>query len=406
MLTTIIYRSHLCDDVPFRTLEEMVTAANLKNEIASVTGILLFNGSHFFQLLEGPEEKVRGIYQQICADNRHDNVVELLCDYAPTRRFGKVGMELFDLREHAPSEVLQTVLDKGTSRYQLAYNDRALRFFRTFVDATEKANYFAIPPADSWEFVCDDSQTISLPASAGPASDYQFAFQPIIDPLAQEIISYEALLRPADGQSPGDFFSNISGNALYEADLMCKKQVFSVAHALQLDGKTLSINLLPMTLVNVPNAVDFLLHEIAASGLVAEQIIVEFTESEVVSRLDEFMEAVKLLKAAGISVAIDHFGAGFAGLYLLAQFQPDHIKINHALIRDVHKSGPRQAIIQAIIKCCTALEIHISAVGVEQPEEWMWLESAGIEHFQGNLFAKPVLNTFPAIAWPEKITTL
>jgi hypothetical protein len=49
--------------------------------------------------------------------------------------------------------VLQQVLDKGTTRYQLTYNDRPLQFFRTFVEATEKANYFELPPADSWDFV-------------------------------------------------------------------------------------------------------------------------------------------------------------------------------------------------------------------------------------------------------------
>lgn len=96
MLTTIIYRSHLRDDVPVKALESMVADANIKNNRADVTGILLFNGTHFFQLLEGPEENVKAIYHAICADNRHYNVVELLCDYSPSRRFGMRGMELFD----------------------------------------------------------------------------------------------------------------------------------------------------------------------------------------------------------------------------------------------------------------------------------------------------------------------
>ncbi|EIZ3111992.1 EAL domain-containing protein, partial [Shigella boydii] len=82
--------------------------------------------------------------------------------------------------------------------------------------------------------------------------------------------------------------------------------------------------------------------------------------------------------------------------------QPDRIKISQELITNVHKSGPRQAIIQAIIKCCTSLEIQVSAMGVATPEEWMWLESAGIEMFQGDLFAKTKLNGIPSIAWPEK----
>ncbi|MFL4198559.1 blue light- and temperature-regulated antirepressor YcgF, partial [Oceanospirillum linum] len=54
------------------------------------------------------------------------------------------------------------------------------------------------------------------------------------------------------------------------------------------------------------------------------------------------------------------------------------------------------------IKCCTSLEIQVSAMGVATPEEWMWLESAGIEMFQGDLFAKAKLNGIPSIAWPEK----
>lgn len=150
MLTTIIYRSHICEDVPVKALEAMVAAANNKNRQANVTGILLFNGTHFFQLLEGPVEHVSAIYEEICNDPRHHNVVELMRDHGPVRRFGKVGMELFDLRQFDRNEVLQQVLNKGTTRYQLTYNDRPLQFFRTFVEATEKANYFELPPADSW----------------------------------------------------------------------------------------------------------------------------------------------------------------------------------------------------------------------------------------------------------------
>ncbi len=107
MLTTIIYRSHICEDVPVKALEDMVAAANCRNRQFDVTGILLFNGTHFFQLLEGPADNVKEIYQLICRDQRHHNVVELLSDHGPSRRFGNVGMELFDLRQYDTDEVLQ-----------------------------------------------------------------------------------------------------------------------------------------------------------------------------------------------------------------------------------------------------------------------------------------------------------
>ena len=399
MLTTIIYRSHICDNVPVKTLEEMVDAANNKNGYADVTGILLFNGTHFFQLLEGPEESVLTIYRHICEDVRHYNVVELLRDYAPARRFGKAGMELFDLREHDSNQVLQTVLDKGTSKYQLTYDDRALQFFRTFVEAREKENYFEIPAADSWDFVADDSAVAPVTTPSGHCS---FAFQPIIDPLAQEVVSLEALLRTPDGDSPQAWFAGLAGEDVYDADLKSKSVAFTMAAALDLGKQSLSVNLLPMTLVKIPGAVAFLVEEIHKNGLVPDQIIVEFTEQEIISRLEEFTGAIRQLKAAGIRVAIDHFGAGFAGLSLLARFQPERIKINRELIEDVHKSGPRQAIILGIIKSCTSLEISVCAVGVEKPEEWMWLESAGISLFQGHLFARPAFAGIPAVAWPEK----
>lgn len=402
MLTTIIYRSHICDNIPINTLEDMVAAANEKNSRANVTGILLFNGTHFFQLLEGPEENIIPIYRHICEDSRHHNVVELLCDYAPSRRFGKAGMELFDLRKYNRNEVLQNVLDKSTSKYQLIYDDRALQFFRTFVEDREKENYFEIPPAGSWDFILDENDTQSKTIATDKASNCSFAFQPIIDPLFRQIVSLEALIRPPSGELPHTYFEGLTDDEAYETDLKSKKVAFAMAAALQLGEQSLSINLRPMTLVKIPQAVNFLLQEIQINGLVPEQIIIEFTETEVISRFDEFTDAVRLLKAAGIRVAIDHFGAGFAGLLLLAQFQPDRIKINRDLIKDVHKSGSRQAIVQAIIKCCTSLEISVSAVGIEKPEEWMWLESAGVSLFQGYLFAKPEIGTIPAVAWPEK----
>lgn len=88
MLTTIIYRSHLADEVPVSILPGMVETATQLNARHQVTGILLFNGTHFFQILEGSEEDELEIYGRICAEHRHHNVVDLMRDYSPSRRFG------------------------------------------------------------------------------------------------------------------------------------------------------------------------------------------------------------------------------------------------------------------------------------------------------------------------------
>jgi len=381
MLTTIIYRSHISADVPVKILPGMVEKASLLNASHEVTGILLFNGTHFFQILEGPEEGVLAIYNRICADRRHHNVVELMRDYSPSRRFGNSGMELFDLREYDRSTVLQAVLDRGTSRYQLTYDDRGLQFLRTFVESREKENYFEVLPADLWDFVPDMTGSLQ--------EEHGIHFRPVVDPLGREITALEAIseVQAESGRDEDKYVANLNAvrMALMKAGKACP------------DGMTLYLSILPMTLVAVPNAVETITDAIKSAGLVPEQIILGVSETEVIPGLGEFTIAVKQLKQAGISLSIDNFGDGSAGLSLLTHVQPDRVRIAAGIIRDVHRSGPRQAVIQAIIKCCSALEINVIASGIEQPEEWMWLEAAGIIDFQGSLFTPKGTS----VAWPE-----
>ncbi|KAA5971433.1 diguanylate phosphodiesterase [Pantoea sp. M_9] len=379
MLTTIIYRSHISADVPVKILPGMVEKASLLNASHQVTGILLFNGTHFFQILEGPEEGVLTIYNRICADRRHHNVVELMRDYSPYRRFGNSGMELFDLREHDQSTVLQAVLDRGTSRFQLTYDDRGLQFLRTFVESREKENYFEVLPADLWDFIPDMTGSLQ--------EEHGIHFRPVVDPLGREITALEAISDSPESAGEDKYIANLNAvrMALMKAGKACP------------DGMTLYLTILPMTLVAVPNAVATITDAIKNAGLVPEQIILGVSETEVIPGLNDFTEAVKQLKQAGISLSIDNFGDGSAGLSLLTHVQPDRVRIASGIIRDVHRSGPKQAVVQAIIKCCSALEINVIASGIEQPEEWMWLEAAGVIDFQGSLFTPQGTS----VSWPE-----
>lgn len=381
MLTTIIYRSHISDDVPVSILPGMVEKASLLNASHQVTGILLFNGTHFFQILEGPEEGVLDIYNRICQDPRHHNVVELMRDYSPSRRFGNAGMELFDLRTHDRGSVLQAVLDRGTSKYRLTYDDRGLQFLRTFVEAREKENYFEVLPADYWDFVPNDSG--ALPPASG------VIFRPVVDPLGREVTAIEAIPDVAPAELQGD--------ARYTHNLKVIMEALRIAGNACPDGMTLYISILPLTLVSVPGAIGQLLGAIDNAGLVPQQIILGVSETEVISQLDEFTTAVRQLKEAGISLSIDNFGDGSAGLSLLAYVQPDRIRIGGNIVRDIHRSGPKQAVVQAVIRCCSALEINVIAAGIERAEEWMWLEAAGVIDFQGSLFSPEGT----AVAWPE-----
>jgi EAL domain-containing protein (putative c-di-GMP-specific phosphodiesterase class I) len=404
MLLTLVYRSQISSNTQLDDLDNMVAKASMTNSQSSVTGILLHDDSHFFQLLEGPEETVDSIFAKIATDKRHNNVVELMRDHAPSRRFGKVGMEIFDLRTYSEDVVFQAVLDKGTSKYRLTYDDRALQFLSTFVQAREKENYLDIPSPDAWSFVVDHSQSSQVQAT--PSAECSYAFQPVVDPLTKQIVSFVATLCDPQGGSPLGYYARSEHKNIYTADLESKRQAFAMASEFGMGDKSLTISLLPMTLSNVPNAVEFLVQEIAACGLIPEQVVIALSENGAITAEEPFHLAVKKLKASGLRLAVENFGAGSAGLLQLTQMQPDKLMIEPSLIHEVHKNGPKQAIILSIIKFCTSLEISLTATGVEQVEEWMWLEAAGICHFQGSLFAKPGLNRLPLIAWPEIVGEL
>jgi EAL domain-containing protein (putative c-di-GMP-specific phosphodiesterase class I) len=109
---------------------------------------------------------------------------------------------------------------------------------------------------------------------------------------------------------------------------------------------------------------------------------------------------VKIFKAyrkLGIKTAIDDFGAGYAGLNLLARFQPDIVKIDIDLVRGVDAMPLKQIIVASIVDLCRKLGIAPLAEGVETPSERDFLASLGIDLMQGFLFARPAFKTLASL---------
>ena len=400
MLTTLIYRSQLNASCRSGQLAALVERARIRNTGLNITGILLSNGHEVLQILEGAEESVVKLFNKIREDKRHTGVVELMRDYGPRRRFENVGMLLFDLEVTSPKEVLQSVLHYSKLESYLTSDDRVFKFIQSFITGKNTSLTGIRIDADKWTLTREH-----LPFGEGigliPDQACQFAFQPIVEPSEGKISSLEALIRGNDGGSPEHFFNTLDQDKIYEVDLQTKAYAFALAEKLGIGGHKIAVNLLPMSLVNVHGAVEFLVTQIKKHGLQPEQVVVEVTENEMISGFNKFNSAIKQLRAEGIGLAIDDFGSGYAGLSLLTKFQPDKIKIDREIVSNIHLSGPKQAIVKSIVSCCTDLEITLVAEGIEKMEEWCWLESAGIRRFQGFLFARPQLNGVGDISWPH-----
>ena len=107
-----------------------------------------------------------------------------------------------------------------------------------------------------------------------------------------------------------------------------------------------------------------------------------------VGHVQRIVEAYRKL---GFWTALDDFGAGYAGLGLLSRLQPDLIKIDMELLRDIHLSRAKQAIVAGIVGIARTLGIRVIGEGVESEQELVVLMAAGISLFQGYHFAKPAL---------------
>ncbi|CAM7980545.1 MULTISPECIES: diguanylate phosphodiesterase [Enterobacter] len=400
MLTTLIYRSQLNLSQPSTELRELVERARIRNANLNITGVLLAKGSDVLQILEGSEESVLKLFHKIRDDRRHSGVVELMRDYGPRRRFENVGMLLFDLQTQSPKAVLQSVLNYSKLESYLTSDDRVFKFIQTFI--TGKRPLLAEGRNDPTKWTLDpETLPFGEPLGLIAGQACQFALQPIVEPSEGKISSLEALIRGNDGGSPEQFFRALDPDTLYQVDLQTKAYAFALAEKLGIGSHKIAVNLLPMSLVNVPGAVEFLVDQIKNHGLQPEQVVLEITENEMISGLNQFNSAIKQLRGEGVGMAIDDFGSGYAGLSLLTRFQPDKIKIDREIISNIHLSGPKQAIVRSIISCCSDLEITLVAEGIEKIEEWCWLESAGIRRFQGFLFARPQLNGVGDIHWPH-----
>lgn len=232
--------------------------------------------------------------------------------------------------------------------------------------------------------------------------EFSHAFQPILDVNKQKIISYEVLLRGTQQEPPSFVFDKVGTKNSALFDQYSREEAIKKASNMGASC-SLNLNFSPDSIIykngqNIQKTLDVALEY----GFSQEDIIVEITEGEIIRNFDKFTKVLENLRRQNILIAIDDFGSGFAGLNTLFHVMPDLIKIDKDLIRDVHKCGAKQAIIKATISVCFDLGIDYLAEGVETLEEYQFLQSIGIELYQGYLFARPGFECLPQIVDDKK----
>jgi EAL domain-containing protein (putative c-di-GMP-specific phosphodiesterase class I) len=168
----------------------------------------------------------------------------------------------------------------------------------------------------------------------------------------------------------------------------------------------LSINLLPAD-VSRPGYDSWLLDEIGASGIDPERVTVEITESALLVDHDEVAQRLTRLREAGIRIAVDDFGTGYASLAYLTSLPLDSIKIDRGLVADIVGGERDRIVVKAMIQLARELGLQVVVEGVESTGQLVLLAEWGCDLYQGFLGAGALtheeLTRFVAAAHAEPV---
>ncbi len=228
---------------------------------------------------------------------------------------------------------------------------------------------------------------------------FTMAFQPIVHETG--VYAHEALVRGPQGESAKSLFSQIDASNLYTFDQACRICAIEMAAGLRAQPPCISINFVPGAIYQPETCIQKTIETAERVGMPLSNIIFEVSETEKVTDTQMLVSIFREYRSHGLRTAIDDFGAGYSGLDLLSEFQPELVKLDIALIRNIHLRPASRAIVRAIASLCRELDILTIAEGVETEEELTVLRDIGLELFQGYLFARPALAAFVEPVFPR-----
>ena len=214
-------------------------------------------------------------------------------------------------------------------------------------------------------------------------------FQPLIEPASGRIVGAEALARSPIIAGGEMLFARASAGGLAErlSRLVQRKALRSAAvWEGPLKDLGLSINVLPADLSR-PGYESWLLDEISAAGIDPKRVTAEITESALLVDQEAAAERLSRLREAGVRIAVDDFGTGYANLAYLTSLPLDAIKIDRGLIADIAGGERDRIVVKAMIHLARELGLTIVVEGVETTSQLILLAEWGCDLYQGFLGA-------------------
>lgn len=217
------------------------------------------------------------------------------------------------------------------------------------------------------------------------------AFQPLVSALTGKVIGLEALARwrgAAGNISPEVFIPVAERSGLIDA-LGVHMLRTSIRHAKGWPDLALSVNVSPVQLCN-PDFAANVIAVLRGGDFDPNRLTLEITEGVLMSKPEQARRSIDQLRQVGIKFALDDFGCGYASIGALRQFGFDRMKIDRSLVSGLEENVNGIDVLRATVALATALDIPVTAEGIENPHQAAILRDTGCDQFQGYLVGKPM----------------
>jgi EAL domain-containing protein (putative c-di-GMP-specific phosphodiesterase class I) len=225
------------------------------------------------------------------------------------------------------------------------------------------------------------------------------AYQPIVRMKDRVVVAYEALSRGARGsglEAPDVLFGAAESHSLLiELDRLCRSRALLSSSRVPGNAR-IFVNTLPATIRDPQFRGKPLIDFLDRANVAPSRIVIEITEKLVIENYSLFRETMAYFADLGMSFAVDDVGAGYSGLEAIARLKPTFLKIDMALVRDVHTSLANREMVRAIISMGHAIGASVLAEGIQSEDEAAAILEMNADLGQGFLFGRPDPGPEPA----------
>ncbi|GAA4440147.1 hypothetical protein GCM10023155_44510 [Bremerella cremea] len=346
--------------------------------------------------------------------------------FNPSVNWGTHLKQFVELRDWQPGNLANdfVVLVGGSSRYVIV-ND-VVNFLRAILEPTQLASIEARWEAASPEPGCCMRQAAAATHAAEAFVPLeQFAplnstplvellrggritshFQPVFRADGKTVWGYECLMRGVaeEGQIiyPGELLAWAAQERLtFMLDRVCRETHIRNAKKALPENVSILINFLPTAIYEPSYCLKSTIAAAKSAGIEPDRIVFEVVETETVDQREHLTDVLMYYREKGFRIALDDVGEGFAGLNMLADLNPDVIKIDMSLVRTAVSSPIHKAICGALASIAKQCNRLCLAEGIETVEQFELMKSLGVDLFQGYYLARPAATAFQAASSPK-----